>query len=87
MSSQFFERQETQRSHTRWLVVAFVAAFLLVTVVINLVVIVGLMGHPGRVLQEHLAVTLEEVETRRDESLQSRREQPIGVQREASLVT
>ncbi len=32
---------------------AFIAAFLLVTVVINLVVIVGLMGHPGRVLQEH----------------------------------
>jgi Zn-dependent protease with chaperone function len=53
VSTQFFERQETQRSYTRWLVVAFVAAFLLVTVVINLVVVVGLMGHPGRVLQEH----------------------------------
>jgi len=50
VSTQFFERQETQRSHTRWLVLGFIAAFLLVTVVINLVVIVGLVGDPRYVL-------------------------------------
>ena len=53
MSTQFFERQETQRSHTRWLVAGFIAALLLVTVVINLVVIVGLIGHPLDVLRNH----------------------------------
>ena len=42
MSTQFFERQETQRGYTRWLVVGFVLAFLLVTAVINLVVVLGL---------------------------------------------
>jgi Zn-dependent protease with chaperone function len=46
VSTQFFERQEAQRSHTRWLVVAFILAFLLVTVVIDLVVTLGLFGHP-----------------------------------------
>jgi Zn-dependent protease with chaperone function len=46
VSTQFFERQETQRSQTRWLVLGFIAAFLLVTVVINLVVVVGLFGDP-----------------------------------------
>jgi Zn-dependent protease with chaperone function len=50
VSTQFFERQETQRSYTRWLVLGFIAAFLLVTVVINLVVIVGLVGDPRQVL-------------------------------------
>jgi len=50
VSTQFFERQATQRSHTRWLVLGFIAAFLLVTVVINLVVIVGLVGDPRYVL-------------------------------------
>ena len=55
MSTQFFERQEVQRSQTRWLVLAFVAALLLVTVVVNLVVIVGLIGHPGYVMREHPA--------------------------------
>ncbi len=53
VSTQFFERQETQRSQTRWLLAAFIAALLFVTVVINLVVIVGLIGHPGLVLREH----------------------------------
>jgi Zn-dependent protease with chaperone function len=53
VSTQFFERQETQKSYTRWLVVGFVAALLLVTVVINLVIIVGLIGHPGYVLRNH----------------------------------
>ncbi|HET9864974.1 MAG TPA: M48 family metalloprotease [Steroidobacteraceae bacterium] len=53
MTTQFFERQDTQRSLTRWLVVGFVLAFLLVTVVINLVVIVGLIGDPRHVLRQH----------------------------------
>ena len=53
MSTQFFERQEVQRSQTRWLVLAFIAALLLVTVVFNLVIIVGLIGHPGEVLSEN----------------------------------
>ena len=53
MSTQFFERQEIQRSQTRWLVAGFIAALLLVTVVINLVVIVGLIGHPLDVLRNH----------------------------------
>jgi hypothetical protein len=53
LSTQFFERQEVQRSQTQWLVVAFIAALLLVTVVFNLVIIVGLIGHPREVLEEH----------------------------------
>jgi Zn-dependent protease with chaperone function len=44
MSTQFFERQETQKTYTRWLVWGFIAAILAVVVVINLVVIVGLGG-------------------------------------------
>ena len=51
MSTQFFERQETQRSHTRWLVVGFIVALLLVTAAINLVVLVGLGEHPLHVLR------------------------------------
>src|SRR5262245_50496357 len=53
VSTQFFERQETQRSQTRWLVAAFIAALLFVTAVINCVVIVGFFGHPGVVLRTH----------------------------------
>ncbi|HEU4590305.1 MAG TPA: M48 family metallopeptidase [Steroidobacteraceae bacterium] len=53
MTTQFFERQETQRSLTRWLVLGFILAFLLVTAVINLVVIVGLVGHPLYVVRHH----------------------------------
>ena len=52
MSTQFFERQEAQKSYTRWLVGAFILAFLLVTVVINLVVTVGLVGDPLQALLE-----------------------------------
>ena len=44
MTTQFFERQETQKSYTRWLVWAFAAAILVVVLVINVVVIVGLGG-------------------------------------------
>jgi Zn-dependent protease with chaperone function len=53
VSTQFFERQETQRSHTRWLVVGFIFAMLLVTLVINLVVTIGLVGHPLYALRHH----------------------------------
>lgn len=44
MTTQFFERQETQKTYTRWLVWAFIAAILAVVLVINLVVLVGLGG-------------------------------------------
>jgi Zn-dependent protease with chaperone function len=44
VSTQFFERQETQKSYTRWLVWGFITAILLVVAVINIVVIVGLGG-------------------------------------------
>jgi Zn-dependent protease with chaperone function len=53
VSSQFFERQEAQRSHTRWLVAGFVLAMLLVTLVIDLVVTVGLVGDPLEALRHH----------------------------------
>ena len=53
MSTQFFERQEAQKSYTRWLVAGFVLAFVVVTVVINLVVTIGLVGHPLSALRQH----------------------------------
>ncbi len=53
MSTQFFERQEVQRSYTRWLVAGFILAILLVTVVINLVIVVGLVGNPMTVIRHH----------------------------------
>jgi Zn-dependent protease with chaperone function len=53
VTTQFFERQETQRSLTRWLVVGFILAFLLVTAVIDLVIVVGLLGHPMDVVRRH----------------------------------
>lgn len=53
MNTQFFERQETQRNHTRWLVVGFIFAMLLVTLVINLVVTIGFVGHPLYALRHH----------------------------------
>ena len=60
MTTQFFERQETQKSYTRWLVWAFIAAILVVVVVIDLVVIVGLGGDIERIWRrtpEFLVVT------------------------------
>jgi Zn-dependent protease with chaperone function len=51
VSTQFFERQETQRKYTRWLVWGFIAAILAVVLVINLVVLVGLGGDPRRVFR------------------------------------
>lgn len=53
MSTQFFERQEIQRSQTRWLVFGFIAALLLVTAVITLVIVVGFNGNPVRVWRLH----------------------------------
>ena len=58
MSTQFFERQETQRTYTKWLVAGFIGALLLVTLVINLVVIVGLGGHPLYVLRNEPAYVI-----------------------------
>jgi Zn-dependent protease with chaperone function len=52
VSTQFFERQETQKSYTRWLVVGFILAFLLVTLVIDVVVAIGVVGHPLYALRE-----------------------------------
>jgi Zn-dependent protease with chaperone function len=52
VTTQFFERQETQRKYTAWLVGAFVVAMILVVLVINLVVILGLGGHPMRVWRQ-----------------------------------
>jgi Zn-dependent protease with chaperone function len=46
LSTQFFERQEVQRKHTRLLVLAFIAAMLLVIAVIDLLVVLTLGGHP-----------------------------------------
>ena len=51
MSTQFFERQEAQRSVTRWLVLGFVAAILAVVAVINVVVLVGVDLNPVRTLR------------------------------------
>lgn len=56
MSTQFFERQEVQRKYTRWLVVGFIAAILLVVAVINLVVLVSLGGDPVRVMRHEPSV-------------------------------
>jgi len=56
VTTQFFERQEAQRKYTLWLVTAFIACILLVVAVINLVVLVGLGGNPGRVFRQEPAV-------------------------------
>ena len=53
MTTQFFERQEVQRKYTRWLLLGFIAAILLVIVVINLVVMVGVAGNPLLVMHRH----------------------------------
>ncbi len=50
VSSQFFERQDSARRYTRWLLAGFIAAILVVTLVINLVVLWGLAGDPAYVL-------------------------------------
>ena len=53
VSTQFFERQEVQRSYTRWLVAGFVTALLLVTAVITLVIVIGFMGNPLPAFRSH----------------------------------
>jgi Zn-dependent protease with chaperone function len=58
VTTEFFERQEAQRTYTRWLVWGFVAAILIVVLVINLVVLVGLGGDPVRVINEAPEVVL-----------------------------
>ena len=58
MTTQFFERQETQRKYTGWLVGAFVAAMLLVVLVINLVVIFGLGASPAEVWRHEPSVVV-----------------------------
>jgi len=58
VSTQFFERQEAQRTYTTWLVAGFIGALLLVTLVINLVVIIGLGGHPLDVLRNEPAYVI-----------------------------
>jgi Zn-dependent protease with chaperone function len=55
LSTQFFERQEVQRKYTRWLIAGFIAAILLVVVVINLVVLIGLGGNPMHVMKHEPA--------------------------------
>jgi Zn-dependent protease with chaperone function len=50
MTTQFFERQEIQKSRTHLLVGGFIAAIVAVVVVINLVVLIGLGGNPIAVL-------------------------------------
>jgi Zn-dependent protease with chaperone function len=53
VSTQFFERQDTQRSYTKWLVLGFIGALLIVTAAINLVVIVGFFGEPFYIVRHH----------------------------------
>jgi Zn-dependent protease with chaperone function len=56
LSTQFFERQEVERKYTRWLIAGFIAAILVVVVVINLVVLVGLGGNPMQVMRHEPSV-------------------------------
>jgi Zn-dependent protease with chaperone function len=56
VSSEFFERQEVQRSQTRWLVAGFVGAILAVVAVINLVVVLTLGATPAQVWSESPSV-------------------------------
>lgn len=51
MSTQFFERQEAQRSYTRWLVLGFIAAIVAVVTIINAIVLVGVRLDPVRTLR------------------------------------
>ena len=52
MSTQFFERQESAKTYTKWLVWGFIAAILLVVVVINVIILVGLGVRPAEVWDE-----------------------------------
>ncbi|HEY6126122.1 MAG TPA: hypothetical protein VIV63_15830, partial [Steroidobacteraceae bacterium] len=58
MSTQFFERQDAQKKYTLWLVAGFIAAILLVVLVVNVVVILGLGIHPMYVLRHEPHVVM-----------------------------
>jgi Zn-dependent protease with chaperone function len=58
VSSQFFERQETQRQATRWLVFGFIAAILLVVAAINLVGILAFGENPLRIVRDEPHVVI-----------------------------
>jgi Zn-dependent protease with chaperone function len=53
VSTQFFERQEAQRSYTRWLVLGFIAAILAVVTIINAIVLLGIDLNPVRTLRHY----------------------------------
>jgi Zn-dependent protease with chaperone function len=52
VSTEFFARQEAEKTYTRWLVWGFIAAILAVVIVINLVILVGLGGDPLQVVRK-----------------------------------
>jgi Zn-dependent protease with chaperone function len=58
VTTQFFERQETQRKYTSWLVAGFMVAILLVVVVVNLVIIGGMGVNPLWVLRNEPSVVV-----------------------------
>jgi Zn-dependent protease with chaperone function len=51
VTTQFFERQNTQRQYTRWLLVTFALALLSVVVIIDLVVVLCFAKNPASVWQ------------------------------------
>jgi Zn-dependent protease with chaperone function len=51
VTTQFFERQKNQRKYTRWLLIAFALAILLVIAAVDLVVVLALGSDPTRVLE------------------------------------
>jgi Zn-dependent protease with chaperone function len=53
VSTQFFERQDAQRSYTRWLVLGFVAAILAVVLAVDLVVLTAIDLNPAHTLRTH----------------------------------
>jgi Zn-dependent protease with chaperone function len=53
VSTQFFERQDAERSHTRWLVLGFIAAILAVVAICNAIVLVAVELNPARTLRAH----------------------------------
>lgn len=58
MSTQFFERQEAQRSYTRWLVLGFAAAILVVVLAIDLVVLLAINLNPAHTLRTHPEIAI-----------------------------
>jgi Zn-dependent protease with chaperone function len=58
VTTQFFERQEKQRKYTSWLLCAFVAAMILVVLVINLVIILGLGASPAEIWRKQPSVVV-----------------------------